>query len=106
MIIIEKQNEKWFRIKMKLPFLFKYNSKWQKQPPELCFKKSCSEKFPNIHTKSPLLESLINKVAGIQASNFIKNRLQHRCFSVKYAKFLRTSVLKNIFDQLHSILLT
>ena len=27
-------------------------------------------------------------------------RLQHRCFLVKFAKILRTSILKNIFEQL------
>ena len=30
-----------------------------------------------------------NKVAGLKACNFIKNGLQDRCFSVKFAKFLR-----------------
>ena len=32
-----------------------------------------------------------NKVADLQAYNFIKKRLQQRCFPVKFAKFLRTS---------------
>ena len=27
-----------------------------------------------------MLESLLNKVTGFQACNFIKKRLQHRCF--------------------------
>ena len=36
-------------------------------------------------------ESLLDKVVGIQACNFIKKRLQHRCFSVNIVKFLRTS---------------
>ena len=31
---------------------------------------------------------------------FIKKRLQHWCFSVKFAKFLRTSILKNICERL------
>ena len=44
-----------------------------------------------------MLESLFNKVAGPQASIFIKKRLQHRSFSVKLAKFLRTPFLKNTF---------
>ena len=35
-------------------------------------------------------ESLFNKVAGPQACNFIKMRLQYSCFPVKFAKFLRT----------------
>ena len=36
-----------------------------------------------------MLNSLFNKVAG-QAWSFIKQRLQYRCFPVKFAKFLRT----------------
>ena len=34
-----------------------------------------------------LKKSLLNKVAGLKAWNFIKKRLQHRCFPVKFAKF-------------------
>ena len=40
-----------------------------------------------------------NKVSDLQACNFIKKRLQHRCFPVKFAKFLRTAILKNIYEQ-------
>ena len=32
--------------------------------------------------------------------NFIKKRLQHRCFPEKFAKYLRTPILKNIFEWL------
>ena len=35
-----------------------------------------------------------------QACNFIKKRLQHSCFPVNIAKFLRTPILKNICKQL------
>ena len=31
-----------------------------------------------------------NKIAGLQACNSIKKKLQHRCFAVKIEKFLRT----------------
>ena len=34
------------------------------------------------------------------AYNFVKMRLQHKCFSVKFAKILRTSILKNICKKL------
>ena len=45
-----------------------------------------------------MLESLFNKVAGIQACNFFKERLQHSSFHVKFAKFLRTpSVNSTVF---------
>ena len=33
----------------------------------------------------------LDKVAHHQADNFIKKRLQHRCFTVKFAKLLETS---------------
>ena len=33
-----------------------------------------------------MLESLFNKVAGLQTCNFITKGLQHRCFSVNIAK--------------------
>ena len=52
-----------------------------------------SSKFHKIHRRTPVLESLFNKVAGLKACNFIKNRLQHGCF-VKFANLLRTSFFK------------
>ena len=57
-------------------------------------------KFFTFHNITPVLESLFNKVAGLKACNFIKNRLQRRCFPAKLAKFLRTIVLKNICERL------
>ena len=65
-----------------------------------------------IHWKKPVLEPLFNKVTGLgtflqkllmsfsccifsqkssKVSNFIKKRLQHRCFLVKFGKILGTS---------------
>ena len=38
-----------------------------------------------------MLEPLSNKVATLKAGNFIKKRLQHRCFPLNIAKFLRTA---------------
>ena len=49
-----------------------------------CFQNRCSKKFVYIHKKTPVLESLLNKVAGLR-------ELQHRCFPVNIAKFLRTA---------------
>ena len=37
-----------------------------------------------------MLGSLSHKVAGLKDYSFIKRRLQHRCFPVKFLKFLRT----------------
>ena len=38
-------------------------------------------------------------IKALQARHFIKNRLQHRCFSVSIAKFLRKPILKNISER-------
>ena len=40
--------------------------------------------------KAPALESLLDKVPILQECNFIKKRLQHSCFPVKFPKYLRT----------------
>ena len=41
------------------------------------------------------------KVRQLKACNFIKKRLQHRCFPMKFAKFLRAPpILKNINERL------
>ena len=50
-----------------------------KSATRVVLKKSCSQKFRNAHRRTPVLESL---------SNFIKKRLQHRCFPVSVAKHL------------------
>ena len=41
-----------------------------------------------------------DEVAGLRVCNFIEKRLQHRCFNVSFAKFLKTSILKNIWKRL------
>ena len=38
-----------------------------------------------------MLETLLKKVAGLEARKFIKRKLQHRCFPVNIAKLLRTA---------------
>ena len=49
------------------------------------FKKSCR----------PVPESLFHKSWGLRLGTPLKNRLWHSCFSVTFAKFSRTSFLKN-----------
>ena len=36
-----------------------------------------------------------NKVTVLQVGNFLKKRLQNKCFPMKFVKFLRTSFLQN-----------
>ena len=50
--------------------------------------------------ETPMLEPLFNKAADLQVCNFIKKGLQHRCFHVITEKFLRTPILKNIYERL------
>ena len=40
------------------------------------------------------------KVAGLKACIFIKKRIQHRCFLVNIAKFLRIPILKKVCKRL------
>ena len=47
-----------------------------------------------------MLEAPFNKVEGLEAYNFIKKKPQHKCFPVKFAKFLRIIILKNICEWL------
>ena len=63
-------------------------------------KKGALKIFANFTGKKPMLESFFNKVSGLQACIFIKKRLQRKCFPVNIAKFLRTSILKYIFERL------
>ena len=48
-------------------------------------------KIGNIYKKTPVLESLFKKVAGLEARKFIQRRLQHRYFPVYIAKFSKTA---------------
>ena len=42
------------------------------------------------------MESLFNKVASLKACDCMKKKIQHKCFHLNIAKFLRTLILKNI----------
>ena len=53
--------------------LVQYYYKLQKQPPEVLCKKRYSYKFHNIHRKTPVPESLFNKVAGSGDSYFVNS---------------------------------
>ena len=83
-------------------FTYQFNSqsmgqpdKHRKQPLEVF----CKEKV-FLKIEIPVLKSLFNKVAANQVCNFTKIRLQHSFFPVKFVKFLRTSILKNVSQQM------
>ena len=58
----------------------------------VCFQKQLSEVF---YENCCWSEAVV-----LKACNFIKKRLQHRCFQVNIAKFLRTPIFKNICKRL------
>ena len=47
-----------------------------------------------------MLESSFNKLTGFKTCNFLIKRLQHRCFPLNIAKFLKTLILMKICEQL------
>ena len=52
-------------------------------------------KIPQISQEKSVLKSLFNKVAGLEKSKKrLQKRLQHRCFPVKFANFLKTPFSK------------
>ena len=67
-IIIYKAIKKAFTAINKGYFRWDYNP-FQRQPPEVFYKKAVL-KFCNILGKTPVLESLFNKIAGLQATIF------------------------------------
>ena len=70
----------------------------------------CSKKSRKILEKTPVLESLLNKAAGLWLRNFFKKTLRRRCFPVNFGKFLRTPFLQNnsgrLLKQYHTNVVT
>ena len=60
----------------------------------------CSSKIRKFYRKTPALESVFNKTAGLKVYNFIKKRLQLRFLPVKFVKFLKTSFFTEQFQWL------
>ena len=77
-----------------------FKNNFKKQLPKVFYKKVVLQKFCNIHKKTLVLTSLFNKFAGWQAGSLLTKRLQDRCFHVDIAKFLKTSILKDICERL------
>ena len=76
---------------------------WWWCPPEVFCKNDVLKNFTIFTEKRLYWSHFLNKVAGsscLQPCIFIKKRLQHRCFSVNIVIFLRTSTMKNIWEEL------
>ena len=48
--------------------------------------------------KNAVLKYFAIFTGKLQVCNFIKNRMQHRCFPLNIGKFLRAPTSKNIFS--------
>ena len=59
-----------------------------------------NRKTLNIHRKTPVLEPPFDRLAGFKTCDFLKKGLQHRCFPVNIAKFLRALIFMKICEQL------
>ena len=71
--------------------------RFKKQPTKVCSTKNAGLKDFSIFTGKHLLESLFDKVAGLQTSNFIKKRVhQHKYISVSIFE-----IFKNICFEEH-----
>ena len=69
----------------------------RKQPPEVFYKKRCSEKFRKIYRKTLVPECLFNKVVGLRPATLLRKSLRHRCFPVNFTKFLRTTFSEHLW---------
>ena len=67
--------------------------KIQNQPPEMFYKKGGLENFAKFTGKYLCQSLFFNKLAGLRPAILLKKGLWHKCFSVNFAKFLRTSFL-------------
>ena len=61
--------------------------------PEVFCKKDVLKNFAKFTGKHRCQSLFSNKVAGFRPATLLKKGLRHRCFSVNFAKILRTSFL-------------
>ena len=63
------------------------------QPPEVFCKSRCSLKFRKLYRKAPVLESVFNKVAGLETATLLK-RHSNTDFSSEVCKIFRSTYFK------------
>ena len=88
-----------FRPSLYRMVLFFYISIYGSSHRRCSVEKGVYKNFANFTGKNLFWSLFLIKFQG-QACNFIKKRLQHRCFPAKFAKFLRTPILENICERL------
>ena len=71
---------------------------YQKQPPEVFYKKGVPRNFTKFIGKYQSL--FFNQVKVLRPATLLKKRLRHWCFSLNFARFLRTPFSHNASGQL------
>ena len=81
---------------------FQKNWTMRKQPPQVFYKKGVLKNSAKFTEKHLLQSAFFIKVASLRpaTATLLKKTLQHKCFLVTFAKFLRTPNLKNICERL------
>ena len=86
----KRQSSRFFYKEVVLKNFSKFRSKHKKQSSKSILSKSCSKDFRKIYKKSPVLESLFNKVGGQKTCNLIRKTLVPMfLYSVNFVKFSR-----------------
>ena len=80
--------------------LFSRNLSLQRSSHWRCTVKKVFLKISQISQENVFVGVSFNKIEGLKTWNFIKKRLQDRCFPLKFARFLRTLILKKICERL------
>ena len=95
---LEMHGKFWLSTKWMIPFK-KYHSKiYRNSRPEVFHKEDVLNKFGNFPGKRLCRSFLFNEVADSRSATLSKKTFWRRCFSVNFAKFLRTAI--KIWDEL------
>ena len=72
----------------------------EKQPPEVFQKEGVLKNFTKFTGKQLCQGLIFNKVTGLRPATLLKRDSRTGVFHLDFAKFLRTSILKNISERL------
>ena len=75
-------------------FFIRFALSFQKQPPEVIYKKGVLKKFAKFTGKHLCQSLFFNKFTDLRRATLLKKRLWHRYFPENFAKFLRTLFLQ------------
>ena len=84
----------------KLFFNIEVNKNVGRCRPEVFWKKDVFRNFAKFTWKHLYQSLFFNKVTGLRPATLLKKRLWYRCFSVNFAKVLRTTFLQNTSGRL------